>query len=172
MNTNWYNSSLDARGSLNLPADIKRHLNLGVASPLFIREVEGIIILVPIHGDVEAAQKAGDLENWVNDRLHSALPPAPVTLGTTALAEAARTQRAREKHEMKMREMDKQLEIYQARREAIRVTTPRRALTSKEQVVSDAAKAPVDDNAIAEMLAKERAAREAQATPDLQLPQG
>lgn len=116
MPSNWFNSSLDARGSLNLPADIKRQLGLGVSSPLLIREVEGIIVVVPMTFDAAQAQKDGMLEAWVNARLHSTLPPAPMTLGTTALAEAARTQRAREKHEMKMREMRMEHDLILARR--------------------------------------------------------
>jgi hypothetical protein len=116
MSTNWFDISLDARGSLNLPAPIKQQLGLGTGSPFFAREVDGIVILVPRNGDAAQAHQSGTLEAWVNDRLHSTLPPAPVTLGATALAEAARTQRAREKHEMKMREMQMQHALILARR--------------------------------------------------------
>lgn len=116
MSTNWFNASLDARGSLNLPADIKRRLGLGVASPLFIREVDGVVLLVPMTGEAAEAQRDGNLEAWVDVRLKSTLPPAPITLGTTALAEAAKTQRAREKHEMRMAEMRMQHDLILARR--------------------------------------------------------
>jgi hypothetical protein len=155
MNTNWYDASLDARGSLNLPADLKRELGLGVASPLFIRVVEGVIVMVPMSGDAAKAQKDGTLEAWVDARLHSTLPPAPVTVGTLALAEAARTQRAREKHEMKMREMQMQIEVFAARRAAIQAT---QCHTSRS-----AADAAPNIKGAMNMLAHQKEAEEAEA---------
>ncbi len=116
MSTNWYQASLDARGSLNLPADVKRVMGLGVASPLLIRVVEGVVLVVPLTNTVAQAQQAGTLETLLDGWLQSTLPPAPVTLGALALAEAARTQRAREKHAMRMREMEMQHAMILARR--------------------------------------------------------
>jgi hypothetical protein len=116
MSTNWFPASLDSRGSLNLPAGIKHAAGLGVGSPLLIREVEGILVVVSLTGEAAQAHQGNSLEAWVDQRLRSTLPPAPVTLGTTALAEAARTQRAREKHQMKMQEMQMEHALILARR--------------------------------------------------------
>lgn len=133
MSTNWYEASLDARGSLNLPADIKRRLSLGVASPLLIREVDGVVLIVPLTGEAAQAFHGGTIETWVDGKLHSTLPPAPVTLGTTALAEAARTQRAREKHQMRMQELQMQHELILARRGVVSSQPLPQAPIDKEQ---------------------------------------
>lgn len=116
MSTNWFDVSLDCRGSLNLPAPLKHKLGLVAGSPFFVREVDGVVILVPRNTEASQAQHEGTLDAWVNDRLHCTLPPAPLTLGATALAEAARTQRAREKHAMRMQEMQMQHALILARR--------------------------------------------------------
>lgn len=121
MSTNWFPIALDSRGSLNLPAGIKQATSLGMGSPLLVREVEGVMVLVPLTGEAAQAHQSGTLEAWVDQRLRSTLPPAPVTLGTTALAEAARTQRAREKHQMRMQEMQMEHALILARRG---ITTP------------------------------------------------
>ena len=172
MSTNWYNASLDARGSLNLPVEIKRIFGLGVGSPLTIREVSGVILLITTTSNVAQAQAAGALEAWVNERLQSTLPPALVTLGTTALAEAARTQRAREKHDMKMKEMQMQLEIHREKRRISSIYRQEIPQTAGQQVLSDAAAAPVNHQAIAGMLEQQRLLREAEsARQTLTLPQ-
>jgi hypothetical protein len=142
MSTYWFPISLDARGSLNLPIDIKRRLNLGANTDFVVREVNGVILVVPLVGDAVAASSNNNMEAWVDDKLQTALPPAPVASGAVALAEAVRTQRAREKHAMKMQEMDKQLELYRAKREAIRETQRPQRVNSKDAIIAAAEAAP------------------------------
>lgn len=141
MSTYWFDLSLDARGSINLPIEIKRRLNLGMIAPLAVREVNGVIIVVPLLGEAAEAHQNKALEAWVDARLQTALPPAPVASSATVVAEVVRAQRARERHEMRMKAMQMQVEVFRARREAIKETSSPRGL-AKSRLLAAAEAAP------------------------------
>lgn len=169
MSTYWFPLSLDARGSLNIPIDIKRRLGLGVNTNLVVREVNGVIVVVPLIGDALAAHTNNTLEVWVDGRLQTALPPAPVASSAVAVAEAVRTQRAREKHAMKMQEMDKQLEMYRAKREVMQETQRPPHQTAREAMLERARNAPASTQSVQEILAEMRGETEPSPLPQANL---
>lgn len=139
MSTNWHHQAFDSRGSLNLKRQIKDRLG---PHPLLIRETDGIVILVSLQDEALQAHTEGRLDAWINGRLGSALPPAPIELGTTALTEAARLQRAREKHQMVMAEIQARMELA---RERAAARAP--GATKKQDVLDQMAAEPADAGA-------------------------
>jgi hypothetical protein len=94
---------VDMRGSMNLPADIKARLGITLGSTLLVRQVHGVILVVPFSGEAEQAAQTDTLHSWVSQQLGMPQSEAPVTsTSKTATAEAIRLQASRERHQQRM----------------------------------------------------------------------
>lgn len=85
----WIPHTLDGRGSLNLNHAIKRKLGLlpGVTQVL-AREINGVVILIPLVGEAPKALQEGRLDTWVGESLSLPVPvveAAPVVSRTSYL---------------------------------------------------------------------------------------
>ncbi len=88
---------------MSIPADIKARLGITLGSTILVRQVHGVIILVPFSGEAEQAAQTESLHGWVSSQLNMPVSQAPVTATSkTATAEAIRLQASRERHQQRM----------------------------------------------------------------------
>lgn len=133
MSTSWHYRPLDQRGSLNLPAEIKKEADLAPGRFVYVRNIKGCIVIIPHSPEAATAHQSGTLDALIASRLSAPVtsePPRP-QLGKTALAEIARIQRARERHTQRMAEINARLEADRIRRDT-RITVARAKIDAEE----------------------------------------
>jgi hypothetical protein len=164
--SNYIPLRLDLRGSLNLPAEIKRSLNLPPGASVMVRQIGGVVLLVPTDGPGGEAIREGRLETWLADQLDQPVPAAPVQVGKTALAATIRLQAAREKFEQQKAVLQYRLQIAQQQTEAVRA---RREARQEARQGDDAPtrQRTTPPDPMFDPIAELRAAREAAATRQL-----
>lgn len=151
---------VDSRGSINLPSDIKQGLNITLSSTLLVRRVNGLVVLIPLHGEAEQALQEDRLGAWVDFQLGTPVAPMPVHASSKlATAEALKIQAARERFEHK-----KELLRLQADLRPRRIPLSQKYQTAVAAEPPPAAAVPLEQDP---MLAEFRAAREADATRQL-----
>jgi hypothetical protein len=155
---------VDSRGSINLPVDIKSRFGVSLGSTLLARQVNGVILLIPVQGAAEQALQDDRLNAWVGEQLNAPVTEVPVSATSkVATAEAIRLQASRERFEQRREILRLQKEIAELQ--------PRRVTLSQKYrgavpvaTQPPAAAVPLDQDP---MLAELRAAREADANRQL-----
>jgi len=124
----WTLLQLDRRGSLNLPADLKRNYNITPAGvSIALLDMNGVILAVPLVGDahqVYAAHGEAGLMQWVTQQtglpINTTTPPYSPALPRKTAAEVkleAQERRLRLSHELKMQHLAAQAQVIQLRRD-------------------------------------------------------
>lgn len=131
MSTSYFPVRVDTRGSLNLPSSIRNDLRLDVGTSVLVREINGVVLLVPFHGASEQASSDGKLQEWVDERLGHAMAPASITPSKTAVAESIKMQAMRERLAGRKAILELELRVAEARaaeraeaRRAARIPAP------------------------------------------------
>lgn len=150
---------LDLRGSINLPAVIKRNLNLTIGGEALARQTGGLILIIPMQGDGGTAFSEGRLDEWVSAQLKQDVPSASLSVGKTAVAANIKLLAARERFEQEKILLELRLRV--AQEERGRRTHPQPS--SAPEVPHPSSTPPVMDSAMAAL----RADRDAAATRQL-----
>lgn len=115
MSTPYAPVAIDTRGSLSIPMGIKNNLGITPGSTMLVRQINGVILLVPYHGEVVVASGEDRLHAWVDEQLTKALPPAPLQPSKMAVAESLRIQGSRERHAQRMAALQEQSRLMELR---------------------------------------------------------
>jgi hypothetical protein len=154
---------VDSRGSINLPVDIKSRFGVSLGSTLLARQVNGVILLIPLQGAAEQALQEDRLNAWVGEQLSAPVTEVPIhTTSKVATAEAIRLQGSRERFEQRREILRLQKEI--AELQPRRVTLSQKYRDAVATAAPPAASVPVEEDP---SLAELRAARDADADRQL-----
>jgi hypothetical protein len=80
-----------------------------------MKRVNGVIIIVPLHGEAEKAFETGTLHEWISEQLDKPMAPVQVQPSKMAVAESIRLQHMRERFEQKRKLMELELQIITAK---------------------------------------------------------
>ena len=150
---------VDSRGSINLPSDIKSRFGVSLGSTLLARQINGVILLIPLQGEAEKALQEDRLNTWVGDQLDT--PVTPVSIQNTskvATAEAIRLQASRERFAQRQ-------EILRLQKEIAEIKPHRTPISQKYAGAPPASLDPAEPQP--DPLAELRAARAADADRQL-----
>ena len=143
---------LDLRGSINLPAQIKRNLNLSIGGEVLVRQTGGVVLIIPMGGEGGEEFSKGNLDAWVSLQLKQDVPSGSLSVGKTAVAANIKLLAARERFEQEKILLELRLRVAQEER-------GHRVTPSPPQ--------PAPPGEASDPLAELRAAREADATRQL-----
>ena len=101
MSTPYIPVKVDMRGSLNLPSIIKSSLGINLGDTILVRQVNGVILLIPMKGEAEAAASSDTLHDWVGRELDRPVTSAPVQVSKGAVTESIKIQAMRERFEQR-----------------------------------------------------------------------
>lgn len=107
---------LDLRGSINLPAVIKRDLDLTIGGEVLVRQVGKVVLIIPMNGEGSKEFSKGNLDGWVSLQLRQSVPSASLSVGKTAVAANIKLLAARERFEQEKTLLELRLRVAQEER--------------------------------------------------------
>lgn len=147
MNTMFIPVRVDTRGSVNLPASIKTALNVGLGATVLVRQINGVVVLVPMNGEAECAAQEERLNEWVSVQLGKPVQATPIQASKTAIAESIKLQTMRERFEQRRQLLELELQLAQAK------LKQRQLFEDENSMIARAARVPVDGNAFSDAIA-------------------